>query len=106
MDCQICLRRLEQSEPVYRMQFGRAINNGWRTSVCERCLEAFVESWKRPTLRDYFRSPEPCEVCGRLVFNRKDWKITRVICSPGCQGVIDGKRAKRRTSRRSEPVCW
>jgi len=28
MDCQICLRRLERFEPVYRMQFGPEINNG------------------------------------------------------------------------------
>jgi len=33
-DYQICLRRLELLEPVYRMQFGPAINNGWRTSLC------------------------------------------------------------------------
>jgi hypothetical protein len=44
MDCQICLRQLERFEPVYRMQFGPEINNGWRTSVCSRCLSAFVDS--------------------------------------------------------------
>ena len=51
MDCQICLRRLERFEPVYRMQFGPGINSGWRTSVCSRCLSAFVENLKRPGLR-------------------------------------------------------
>jgi hypothetical protein len=89
MDCQICLRGLERFEPLYRMQFAPQINNGWRTSVCSRCLSAFVESLKRPGLRDGFRSPKPCEVCARPVYNLKRWTITRVICSPRCRGIID-----------------
>ena len=100
-DCQICLRRLERFEPVYRMQFAPEINNGWRTSVCSRCLSAFVESLKRPGLRDCFRSPRPCEVCARPVYNLKRWTITRVICSPRCRGIIDTERTKQRGSSRS-----
>jgi len=100
-DYQICLRRLELLEPVYRMQFGPAINNGWRTSLCSKCLDAFVRSFKRPSLRDGFRSSEPCEVCGRPVFNLKRWTVTRVICSPKCRGKLDAQPAKRFwTSRR------
>src|SRR5262245_52581225 len=100
MDCQICLRRCEVSEPVYRMQFGPEINNGWRTSVCSRCLSAFVESLKRPGLRDRFRFPKPCEVCARPVYNLKRWTVARVICSAGCRGVIDTERDKQRRSTR------
>ena len=101
MDCQICLRRLERFEPVYRMQFGSQINNGWRTSVCSRCLSAFVESLKRPGLRDHFRSPKPCEACARPVYNPKRWTVTRVICSLRCRGIIDTEPAKQRRSSRS-----
>jgi hypothetical protein len=101
MDCQICLRGLERFEPVYRMQFGPEINNGWRTSVCSRCLSAFVESLKRPGLRDRFRSPKPCEVCARPVYNLKRWTVTRAICSPRCRGIIDTEPAKQRRSSRS-----
>src|SRR6516165_7245779 len=101
MDCQICLRGLERFEPVYRMQFAPEINNGWRTSVCSRCLSAFVESLKRPGLRDCFRSPRPCEVCARPVYNLKRWTITRVICSPRCRGIIDIERTKQHRSSRS-----
>jgi hypothetical protein len=106
MDCQTCHRQLEPLEPIYRMQFGPDINNGWRTSVCQRCLEAFVEGLKRPTLREEFCQSEPCEVCRRPVFNLKRWLVTRVICSPKCCGVIDTEQAKKlRTRRRSERAC-
>ena len=101
MDCQICLRQLERFEPVYRMQFGPQINNGWRTSVCSRCLSAFVESLKRPGLRDRFRSPKPCELSARPVYCLKRWTVTQVICSPTCRGELDAQPAKRFwTSRR------
>ena len=101
MDCQICLRRLERFEPVYRMHFGPEIYNGWRTSVCSRCLSAFVESLKRPGLRDRFRSPKPCELCARPVYNLKRRTVTRVICSPRCRGIIDTERANQRGRSRS-----
>ena len=72
MDCEICLQKLELLETVYRMQLEPAINNGQRTSVCSKCLDAFIRSWKLPGfLRDAFRSGEPCEVCGRPVYNLK-----------------------------------
>ena len=100
-DCQICLRRLERFEPVFRMQFGPEINNGWRTSVCSRCLSAFVESLKRPGLRDRFRSPKACEVCARPVYNLKRWTVAQAICSPRCRGIIDTERTKQRGSSRS-----
>src|SRR5215471_17443179 len=88
------------------MQFGPDINNGWRTSVCQRCLEAFVEGLKRPTLRDEFSPSEPCEVCRRPVFNLKRWQVVRVICSSKCGGVIDTERAKKlRNRHNSERVC-
>jgi hypothetical protein len=106
MDCQICLRGLEPLEPVYRMQFGHAINNGWRTSLCSRCLGAFVEALKWSSLKDAFRPSEPCEVCRRPVFNFKRWKATRVICSWKCRGTIDTRAAKKlRTSRRLDRTC-
>src|SRR6516164_349905 len=95
MDCQTCHRQLEPLEPIYRMQFGPDINNGWRTSVCQRCLEAFIEGLKRPTLRDEFCPSEPCEVCRRPVFNLKQWQVVRVICSPKCRGELDAQPAKR-----------
>ena len=95
MDCQICLRQLEPLEPVYRMQLGPAINNGRRTSICEKCFYALIESLKRPGLKNAFRSKEPCEECGRLVFNPKGWKVTRVICSPGCLGELGAEQAKQ-----------
>src|SRR5215467_1183539 len=95
MDCQICLRQLERFEPVYRMQFGPQINEGWPTSVCSRCLSAFVESLKRPGLRDRFRSPKPCELCGRPVYNLKRWTVTRVICSLRCRGELAATPEKR-----------
>jgi hypothetical protein len=101
MDYQICLRQLERFEPVYRMQFGPEINNGWRTSVCSRCLSAFVESLKRPGLRDRFRSPKPCEVCARPVYNLKRKTVARVICSAGCRGVIDTEREKNNGEARA-----
>ena len=72
----------------------------WRTSVCSRCLSAFVESLKRPGLRDRFRSPKPCEVCARPVYNLKRKTVARVICSAGCRGVIDTEREKQRRSTR------
>jgi hypothetical protein len=50
MDCQIRLRQLEPLEPVYRIQFGSAINNGSRTSVCKRCVSALVENSECPGL--------------------------------------------------------
>src|SRR6516162_21164 len=106
MDCQTCHRQLEPLEPIYRMQFGPHINNGWCTSVRQRCLEAFVEGLKRPTLRDEFRPSEPCEVCRRPVFNLKRCQVMRVICSPKCCSVIDTERAKElRTRPRSERAC-
>src|SRR6516164_5106341 len=94
MHCQICLQQLERFEPVYRMHFGPEIYNGWRTSVCSRCLSAFVESLKRPGLRDRFRSPKPCEVCARPVYNLKLKTVMRVICSPTCHGELDAQPAK------------
>src|SRR5215831_4272422 len=89
MDCQICLRRLSLVEPVYRMGLGPAINNGLPTSVCERCFDALIRSLKRPGLRDGFPASQPCEVCERPVYDLKGSKVTRVVCSPGCRGVIE-----------------
>jgi hypothetical protein len=101
MHCQTCHRQLEPLEPIYRMQFGPAISNGKRTSLCERYLEAFVESLKWSSLRDGFRASEPCEVCARPVFNLKRWTVSQVICSPTCRGELDAQPAKRFwTSRR------
>src|SRR5215468_8383133 len=94
IDCQICLRQLERFEPVYRMQFGPDIKNGWRTSVCSRCLSAFVESLKRPGLRDRFRSPKPCEVCAPPVYNLKRWTVTRISVPPRGCGELDAQPAK------------
>jgi hypothetical protein len=33
------------------MQFGPEINNGWRTSVCPRCLSAFVADKRSVVLK-------------------------------------------------------
>jgi hypothetical protein len=99
MACQICLRQLEGSEPVYRMRFGAAIYGGSRTSICERCVYAF-ESAKYLSLGHGFRSKEPCEVCGRPVYHLKQSKVMQVICSPGCRGVIDVQSAKRMPASR------
>jgi hypothetical protein len=95
VDCQICLRQLEGSEPVYRMKFGPAINNGLCTSVRKRCVNALVESSQCLGLGDGFRPPEPCETCRRLVYNLRGSKVTPVICSPECRSLA-------RLSRRCE----
>jgi hypothetical protein len=80
-------------------------NNGLPTSVCERCLDALIRSLKRPGLRDGFQASQPCEVCERPVYDLKGSKVTRVVCSPGCRGVIDSeRRMERRNSRRSRAV--
>ena len=100
MDCQICLRQLEALEPVYRMQFGPAINGGSRMSVCEKCLYAFLKTSKYWTLRDRFRPSEPCAACGRPVYNLKAWKVTHVFCSSACRSVTgSGRRKGLRTSQ-------
>ena len=104
MDCQICLRRLSLVEPIYRMGLGPAINNGLPTSVCERCLDALIRSLKRPGLRNGFRASQPCDVCERPVYDLKSSKITRVVCSPGCRGVIDSERRKQRRNSRTLAV--
>ena len=100
MDCQICLRQLEALEPVYRMRLGPAINGGSRTSVCEKCLYAFLKTSKYWSLRDRFRPSEPCAACGRPVYNLKGWKVTSVFCSSVCRSVTDsGRRKGLRTSQ-------
>ena len=99
MDCQICLRRLSLVEPIYRMGLGPAINAGLPTSVCERCLDALIGSLKRPDLKDGFQASKPCEICERPVYDLKGSKVTRVVCSPECCGVIDSERRKRRSRR-------
>jgi hypothetical protein len=100
MDCQICLQRLSLFEPIYRMGLGPAINGGFPTSVCERCLDALIGSLKRPDLRDGFHASKPCEICERPVYDLKGSKVTRVVCSPECRDVIDSEQRKR-GSRRS-----
>src|SRR5262249_55162015 len=98
MDCQIYLRRLRLREPIYRgLKFGPDINGGSRTSVCERCLYALIGTLKRPGLKDGFRSKEPCEVCGRPVYDLKGVEGNARDLFTGCRGVINSQRMKTQT---------
>jgi len=108
MQCQQCRKVIGDDELIYRFPTGYksvwyARWGGSTGTICATCVPA-VEAMagKVP-----WRSPEPCDVCGRpIILSLRRKRPRFVVCSTTCSNAVYSGRAwARRQRAREDRIC-
>jgi hypothetical protein len=98
-----CWYEIAAAEPVYRASIGRLFLGRVNLFIGEICAGCAA---KRSS-HEKWRSPKPCERCGRMVIgngNRSRWEDQHVACSDKCRRAVYSAIHRAKHRRAPEPL--